>query len=218
MEQPLPAGSELADLLDLFDDSHLNYDLREGVIYNRASTRLCLFSSDLLRGVYQAVSEESGEAWRVIFKNCGRIWGQRVIRRLGVEVSKLGLPSFEDLSVEDMMLLLEDYFRFHGWGRVRLNPALMGTRGIVQAELEDSLFAEVIEDQRDPDAMVCGMLGAMLSELSKADLDCVQTADSRAASAGDGISRFLITGRGRVSRAREMLEAGRGHAEIVENI
>jgi hypothetical protein len=216
MEKTLPPGSDLADLLDLFDDSHLNYDLREGVIYNRASTRLCLFTSDLLRGIYQAVSEESGDAWRVIFKNCGRIWGQRVIRRLRVEVSKLGMPSFEELSVEDMMLLLEDYFRFHGWGLMRLNPSLMATRGIVQAELEDSLFAEVIEDQPEPDAMVSGMLAAMLSELGRADLDCVQTADSN--TAPDGVSRFLISGRGRITQARELAQSGRNHAEILENI
>ena len=70
------------DLDRLLNDSQFEWDLRQGVIFNPAKTRLCLFSADLLSGVYKALLDEAGEAWSLIFKRCGQIWGGRLARRL----------------------------------------------------------------------------------------------------------------------------------------
>ncbi len=205
------------ELLELYHESQLNYDLREGVIYNRASTRLCLFTTDLLKGVYQAVRHESGDAWSTIFKNCGRVWGRRVIHRLRKELDKNELPSIDDLSTEHVMLLMENNFRFHGWGDLELDASLMDTRGFITAVMAESLFAEVIEEgEKQADAMITGMLASIFSEISAADLDCAQTDSARLSPRN--VSRFIISGRKRIEKVQSLVDDGVGHDEIVKQL
>lgn len=46
---------------DLFDETRIGYDLREGVLWNPAKTRLCLLSTDFITGVYKAVKDEAAQ-------------------------------------------------------------------------------------------------------------------------------------------------------------
>jgi predicted hydrocarbon binding protein len=207
---------ERLNLDSLFESDLLAYDLREGVTFNPARTRLCLLSTDLLNGVYKALEEEAGPAWRLIFKHCGRVWGQRLCRRLDRECMALAGKQLRDLPLEDFLSFVDRYFAFHGWGRVQLDVSHAPQTGIVEATLANSLFAAVITSGEEMvDSMICGILASLLGHLSGAELDCVQTACS---SQGVELSRFLISAAIRLESAEDRVKSGETHAALLASL
>lgn len=180
----------------LFDEGRIGFDLREGVLWNPAKTRLCLLSNDFLTGVYNAVKDEAGPAWPVIFKTCGRIWGERIMRRLEREAQVVGNLQIRELPVSMFLRFFREYFVYHGWGLMTIDVSRARETGIVTAALEDSIFAEVIRDEDEfSDPMIAGILAGMLSYMSGQDLDGVQT---ECISRGAEASRFVVTGAARL--------------------
>ena len=200
----------------LLSDDGFHYNPRQGVLYNPAQTRICLLSTDLLSGVHRALEDEAGEAWTVILKSCGQTWGSRLARRLDRELQTLGGTTLGDTPIGQLSQSLQRYFGFHGWGDLTLQLDLAQTRGVLQAELRDSIFAEVIRESSLPvDCMLAGILASLFSYLSQHSLDCLQTACT---TQGAAVSRFVITSPERTARARELLEQGVSHQELVESI
>lgn len=215
--QALAMAEEL-DLSRIFDRDSLITDLREGVVSNQANGRLCLLSTDLLQGVYEAIFDEAGPAWGLMFKNCGRVWGTRVARRLDEESKLLLGKPFSELQVDEFLHFISGYFVFHGWGIVELDLTHAEERGVVEATLQNSIFAEVIEEPEEGafvDSMIAGILAALMSHVAGQDLDCLQTECS---SQDSELSRFIISGSERVEDAEERLESGESHQQILERI
>lgn len=207
---------QLLQLDRLLDDDGFQFDLRQGVFYNPAGTRCCLLSTDLLRGVYLALLEEAGEAWTVIFKNCGRIWGERLARRLDNEFRSLFQTELGDLPVDRFIECMREYFAFHGWGELIIKTEQTAERGYVEASFRDSIFLEVIEESEVMvDWLMSGILASLFSYLSGQSLDALQTA---CPSQGAATSLFLISAPERVEAALEKLGQGASHQELTVTI
>ena len=207
---------QLLNLDRLLDDDGFQFDLRQGVFYNPAGTRCCLLSTDLLRGVYLALLEEAGEAWTVILKNCGRIWGERLARRLDGELRNLFQTELGDLPVARFEECMREYFAFHGWGELIIQTGRTVERGYVEASLRDSIFLEVVEDSPVMvDWLMSGILASLFSYLSGQTLDALQTA---CPSQGAATSLFLISAPERIEAALEKLGQGASHQELMGTI
>lgn len=201
---------------DIFSDSRLSFDLREGVIWNPAKTRVVVLSSDLLTGIYKAVFYETGPGWKLIFQRCGEIWGRRLVKRLDHECATLLGLRLGDMTLENFLRFMRDYFVYHGWGSLTINVDGARETGLVQAELLDSIFSKVVDDPENmADAMICGMLSSLLGYLSGQELGCVQT---QCPTKGAESSRFIITSPERLKYAEHEIRAGRKHEELVASI
>jgi predicted hydrocarbon binding protein len=172
----------LSDLqLDrFFDEAGFSYDLTAGTVKNPLHTRIVYVSSDLMRGIYQALHEETAEAWKIIFKNCGRTWGKRVAQKLDRDLAQVGKGSQADLPLEAYVAFIEQYFRAHGWGVLQLDLADAATHGLVTARLTRSYFVEVLNDVDDHvDPLLAGILAGFFEHISGADLSCIEIACAR---------------------------------------
>ncbi len=206
----------LEGLENFFDEARLGFDLREGTLWNPAKTRLCLLSTDFLTGVYAAVKDEAGPAWPVIFKTCGRIWGERIMRRLEREAQTVGNLQLREMPVTMFLRFFREYFVYHGWGLMAIDVAQARETGIVTASLEDSIFAEIIRDEENfSDPMIAGILAGMLSHISGHELDCVQT---ECISRGAEASRFVVTGAARLRGAEDKIKGGMTHEQVVASV
>lgn len=201
------------DLDRLLQEDAVSIDLRQGVIFNPGRTRLCLLSADLLGGVHRALVEEAGPAWSLIFKHCGRIWGERLARRLDRECrDSLGVR-MEEMMLSDFVRFVTAYFAFHGWGRLALEVDRAEETGIVTATMVDSIFAAVVQAPGEMvDPMIAGILASLLSHLADHELDCVQTA---CVTLGAPASRFVVTDPERLRQAEPHLRRGTSHDELL---
>ncbi|MCC5840779.1 MAG: hypothetical protein JJT96_11690 [Opitutales bacterium] len=163
-----------------FGDDALRYDLVDGTVFNPVQTRQIYLSTDLLRGIYLALKEEAGPAWTAILKNCGRIWGSRVVRNLEREFQYVQQMNPGELPVTAFIALIERYFAAHGWGRAEFDMSLAASHGIVSMRLRNSLLCSVIEDEDGPvDSLIAGILQGIFSHYSGQPLDCAEIASSR---------------------------------------
>lgn len=206
----------LFDEDDIFKDSKLTFDLREGVIWNPAKTRVVILSTDLLKGIYNAVFYETGPGWKLIFKKCGAIWGRRLAKRLDQECTMLLGRRMGDMTLENFLRFMRDYFLFHGWGSLTISVEHARESGIVEAELMDSIFADIVDDRENmADSMICGLLSSLIGYLSGQELECVQT---ECITKGAVSSRFIITSPARLRYAEDEIRAGKKHAELVATV
>ncbi|PTX92178.1 hypothetical protein DB346_24880 [Verrucomicrobia bacterium LW23] len=201
---------------ELFDDSRVVHDLRDGALWDAAHTRLCLAPADMLAGIAHGVRERAGEKWRPALRQCGAAWGRRVAEGLDRACQDTLKKRLGAISMDAFLRYIVRYYSFGGWGLLEMDLSL-ARRGIVQASLRDSLFAfatasEVHEADGMADPMTEGLLAAMLSYLSGHDLDCVQTACT---TRGAEASRFIISARPRVAMFAERVQAGMSHEEII---
>ncbi len=204
------------DLSVFFDETQLAFDLREGILWNQAKTRVCLLSTDLILGVYKALVDEAGPAWSMILKNCGQVWGGRVVKRLDRECQLLLGQQLGEMPLKDFNHFLSQYFVFHGWGELSLDVAQATERGLVEATLRNSIFADVINDPDEMvDPMIAGMLASILSYLSGQTLDCVQT---ECKTRGAAHSRFIITAPSRLKNYEVMVKSNLSHDQIAASI
>ncbi len=206
------------ELDKLFSLDNILADLREGVVTNKAKGRVCLLSTDLLLGVYNAILEEAGPAWGLLMKTCGQVWGTRLARKLVRESDIVLGKSYVDLPLQEYLLFVTEYFCFHGWGVLELDVSKAQSRGLVEASLSHSIFAEVIKEKEENemvDHMISGILSSLFSFVSDQELDCIQT---QCASLGHEQSRFVITSAERVDKALDLVESGSTHQQVVDQI
>lgn len=216
MASPTDTLMAALDTDDMFQDANLTFDLREGVIWNPAKTRLCILSTDLLTGVYKGLVDEAGPGWHTILQRCGIVWGGRLARRLDQECSLLLGRRMGDMVLEDFLRFFSNYFVFHGWGALSLQCERARETGLVEATLVDSIFTDIVDDpDQMADAMICGILSSFIGYLAGRELTAVQTA---CATKGSDISRFIIGTPNRLSNASSMIKAGRKHEELVETL
>jgi uncharacterized protein len=150
----------------LFGESGQFYDLYEGTISSAANVRIIYLSTDIIRGIYDALSYEAGEAWSLILHNCGVRWGKRTAASLERELRALANRRMDGLIVREYCDLLESYFAFHGWGKLKIHLELAQSDGVVYFSLTNGIFSSVLTNVAGPvdhmiEGMLCGMFGVV---------------------------------------------------------
>lgn len=168
------------NLDQFFEEDGLSYDLTAGTVKNGAARRIIYVSSDLMRGIYQALHEETADAWKIIFQNCGRTWGKRVAATIDKELISGGRSSQADLPLQGYVKFIEAYFYQHGWGSLNIDLSNAANHGLVSATLKNSYFVEVLHDVDDfVDSLLAGILQGFLEHVSGAQLGCTEIGCAR---------------------------------------
>lgn len=203
---------ESLDLDRFFELSQKNYDLVDGTAINGAGTRLVYLPEDAIAGIYAALYEEAGPAWRLILKNCGIIWGRRVAENLNRELGLLYSTEQGALVVPEFVRLIERYFSSHGWGKLSINLEHAATKGVVLATLEHSIFVSVIDGKGEMvDPMIEGLLKSLFQEQAGQELDALEIA---CADKGAPYCEFVISGMERLEPFVEKMEDGCSGDEV----
>ena len=205
-------------LAAMFGADAYGYDMKEGTVVSTTGTRVLYLSADLVRGIYQTLEYETGEAWQLILKSCGYIWGKRVSVSLGKELGVMIQDSLENLPVQDYLSLIESYFASHGWGRAVINIDDAQSHGMVRVSLKNSLFVHALHDVVDGrvDYMIAGMLRGLFEAISGRALDCVQVCCER--SNPTQASEFLISAGSRIQSLEASLDNGIGFDDAIKQL
>lgn len=189
----------------LFGDQVYQYDLVGGTVKTPGNMRMIYLSSDIVRGIYEALSYEAGEAWKIILQSCGYLWGKNVFSSLGKDLKLVAHQDIGGLSVNAYLHLLEAFFANHGWGQVRFHLDDAPQYGIVRVSLRHSLFVEALNQVDDRvDAMIAGMLHGFFERISgNNELGCVE---AQCARHGREQCEFLITAASRLERIEADIE------------
>lgn len=184
-------------LQKIFSEAAQTFDMNAGTVFGNTDVRVIYLSSDIIHAIYDVLKYESGDAWPLILKNCGVIWGKRVSLSLEKELQATTLQKTAALSVDSYIALLEAYFANHGWGKMRFYLDSAESHGIVRANLSNSLFANTLKHLDAPvDFMIAGMLQSIFSGISEQELDCLQVSYQYS---GANASEFLISGAERIA-------------------
>jgi uncharacterized protein len=191
----------------LFSDVGQHFDLYEGTVNSPGGAKVVYLSTDIIAGIYQAIKYEAGDAWMVILKSCGKRWGKRVAGALEKEMRSVLNRKFDALTVTEYVELLEQYFAYHGWGKIRFNLDGVESYGIVQADLKDGIFRYALPQATGSvDYLIAGMLVGIFEQISQTPLDVLQV-DSKA-SDGSVVTHMLLTVPDRVEWGQAQVDAG----------
>jgi predicted hydrocarbon binding protein len=190
-------------------------DMALGTTHEQSGARVCALTTDFFKGMHRALTEETGEAWFLVLYRCGLIWGERVAVRLEREYADHYGKPVGQMEMSLLAGLLEEYFPARGWGRMRFDFSQIG-RGLLQAELENPIYATVVERSETPvEALISGLLGALFSHFANAELLCHQT---ECVSLGDPVSRFIISDAQRLDPVPAWIEEKTSHDDIVKKL
>ena len=203
-------------LQKIFGESAQTFDLEAGTAISNTDVRIIYLSSDIIHAIYDVLKYEAGDAWSLILKNCGSIWGKRVSASLEHELETTAAQKLGNLTVDSYIALLEAYFANHGWGKMRFNLDDAENHGIVRATLNNSLFPGTLKDVNAPvDYMIAGMLQSIFSAISGQDLRSTQVAY---AYTGKNSSEFVISGAARIAGLEKLKLHDMGANEALERL
>ena len=187
----------------LFGTSQCKYDLVGGKVAG-ITDRVIYLNSDLIKGMYEALNFEAGEAWSLIFKNCGYLWGKREISRLNKEIQVRMRKELGELSVSEFLNLVENYFARQGWGKIRISLDDAEQYGVVRVTFTNSLFdANLAHVKGSVNYMIAGILRAFFEYISQAELDCVEVSWHRTGETAN--SELLISGSKRIQALEQRI-------------
>jgi len=188
----------------MFAAEYCEYDLVGGKVTG-TTDRVIYLSSDLILGIYDALYYETGEAWRLIFNNCGYLWGKWEIGRLKKELKIRIQQEIEQLSVKDFCNLIESYFSKQGWGKLSISLTDAEQYGIIRVNLKNGLFDANLSQlvTGSVNYMITGLLRAFFENISQNTLGCIETSWQHS---GDQHNcDLLISGRARIEALQEQL-------------
>ena len=202
---------------ELFQDTAYRFDLREGTVVSSADTRMIYLSSDIVRGIHEALHYEAGDAWHIILKNAGYLWGKRLVSDLEKDMqmsSNLPLPK---LPVNHFLQVIERYFSSHGWGKLKIYLDDAVQHGVIHVTMTHSLFASALNhvDAR-VDAMIEGMLRGIFEIISGKDVDCVEIVCAR--QSASPACQFVISGAERIENIEALIEDRVEPTAIIEQL
>jgi predicted hydrocarbon binding protein len=203
-------------LQKIFGESAQTFDMEAGTVLSNTDVRVIYLSSDIIHAIYDVLKYEAGDAWPLILKNCGVIWGKQVGTSLEKELQAVGSKKLGHLTVDSYIKLLEAYFTNHGWGKMQFHLDHAETDGVIRATLSNSLFASTLRNLDAPvDFMISGMLQSIFAGISEQDLRCIQI--SYAYSDTDA-SDFIISGANRISKLEQFKIHELNHNETLERL
>ncbi len=202
--------------LPFYERGYFRHKLSHGILHNRYGTKMCFMPSELMLALKQVLEEETGEAWVNILKRVGRIWGRRVARRFEKEITEYYSRPLHEIPVKELARILEGYFRYHGWGDLKLEFD-RAEYGFIFARLQNSAFVEVTgRASMAVDSLVSGLLAEFFCQLSeRTDIECIETECS---AQGYPECRFVVGLASRLAIVERMTEEGASHEQIVQRI
>lgn len=217
-----PSASMTQSLVDniyerMFGDQGQHFDLYEGTASSPGGAKIIYLSSDIIVGIQKAIEYEAGEAWAVILKSCGKRWGKRVAAALEKELRSVANRRFDALTVTEYISLMEQYFSYHGWGRVHFQLDGIESHGVLQVDLRNSIFRDALPQVAGPvDHMVAGMLVSIFEQLGQTELDVLQIETQT----HDGmcVTHFLLSAPDRVEWAQAQADAGADYADVLKEM
>lgn len=190
----------------------LRLDVTAGVLRSRGGTRMLGVSEDFLRGFVVACEHETGPASRLVLRRCGEFFGQRLARRFEAELGQFASMSLRDRSMTEFAVLIADMWQACGMGRISIDWSC-GRHGFLAVELADSPMQDIGPSGHVGDDMFVGIIGGFLGSFAEAELQCIQSGDTRL---GDREGTTFIVGSPEVTRRAEGLRAaGSSHAQIL---
>ncbi len=189
----------------LLGESGYFYDLKAGTVINYNGSRIIYLSSDIIRGIYEALYIEAGDAWKLILSNCGYRWGKQLYEGFNKELQLTNQTALENFTVSDFVEFVEQYFNMHGWGKVKIHLEDASTYGIIRVSMTHSLFVDTLSHLRDRvDFMIAGMLRGLFEKISNHTLDCLEIKCSARGAAPS--CEFVITGQQRIRLLEPLVE------------
>jgi len=186
----MPADAPLRLKGNFFaDPEFFRTDVTKGVTRTPTGTRICTLPSDFLLGLRDALIYECGRSYRPVMKAAGKRWGTQFAKRLERELTTFFQGQFRDLPIGIIRTCLAEAFNAHGYGRLTLETLAEDSEFTVAVVRDPVMPSIVREADRPVDLLTAGMLGAVMTQLSGSQLDCVQT---ECPALGADHSRFLI--------------------------
>lgn len=200
-------------LLELFGDRETEYDVYGGTVKLENRERQVFITTETIYGLYKALNDETGDAWRVVMKNCGYLWGKRLVKNIERDVAARMQKKPGYLDVDSFVDLIQAYFAYHGWGRLHINLDHAESDGIILVQLKDSVVSEALKDTSGiVDYVIAGMLRAVFEYIADRELDCIQITCNRRATTSH--CEFLVSSPQRI----EALEPLAGQSTIDDAI
>lgn len=214
MSEPNYPSISADQLQRLFGEVGSHFDLNEGIVTDPFNTRIIYLSTDIVRGIYEALSYEAGAAWKLILQNSGYLWGKSIFNSLEKGLPVIAKQELRKLTVADYLTVLENYFAMHGWGKLAVDLSAAPQHGIVRIQMQHSLFAEALPHVNETvDALIAGMLRGFFEKISGRELDCVETACIRL---GAPACEFLISAPSRIQAIMPDVERGASTEAVLQ--
>lgn len=188
-------------------------DFASGTAVDSVGRPAALWPADLVQRLRETLEEEAGAAWRRVWKECGRGWGNRVMQDLDRRCGEVLGCALEELPLEKFLDFLTEQVTAQGWGRLEVDLSDGPGRGLIRALLINSVFSDG-KGSSAGDLLLAGMLASVLSRVSGETLDCVRL-DGPTGSPG---SRFVITAADRLAGVDARIEAGEDADKVIDGI
>lgn len=197
-------------------DAYIQGDFEAGLIESRHGDRLVALPETLLRGIYDGIEAEIGQASGLVIFNCGRWWGKSFYARFVEEVSQYYGKSIAELEMVELLQCIKECWKAHGWGTFNLDVSYY-QQGFLIVKVNNSAFAEVARKDSDQPAcyLEAGILSSFFSQLTGQNLHCVQT---ECESQGADSNYFVIGLPQRLQAAEAWLEEGQDHHTIIKRL
>lgn len=196
-------------------DDYLDGDPYEGTLRTRDGRRMIALPEDLIVGLHNAISRETGRAWPIVAYRCGKKWGEGLFESWESSWKAqygVGLLEGEFRVFEAWLTRLFAHF---GWGKLSFDFSRQDD-GLISACVENSIFARLLGDLED--GRVCGIMaglfGAVVSKMAGRELEAVEL---RCQKDGHQHCEFVVGTPGRIERARRVrLQHGRSDEMLEE--
>lgn len=194
-------------------DIYVQGDVELGLLENRSGARLLALPEVLIQGLYAGLEHELGSGSSVVLYACGKWWGKGFYRRFVQEISDYYEKPMEQMEMVEFLECFKQCWKTHGWGVCNLDMKYY-QQGFLVIKVENSPFAEAAPQQERRSCDIeAGILSAFFSQLTKQDLQCVQTTCE---SLGGDNNTFVLGLGERLKAVEAWLEEGHDHATIME--
>lgn len=196
-------------------DAYVRSDLEMGLLENRRGDRLLALPETLIQAIYVGLEKETGQASRLVLRNCGRWWGKNFYIRFREELTDYYGTSLADMPMAEFLQCLQSCWITYGWGKIELDQS-HHQRGFLVVKTWNSPFARLAPKGDRPVCFLeAGVLSAFFSQLTGKELDCVQTTCE---SLGADCNRFVLGLARRVEAAELMVENRQDHDAIMQKL
>jgi predicted hydrocarbon binding protein len=196
--------------------AYLQGDLESGLLESRHGDRLLALPEALLRGIYTGLEYETGQAARLVLRNCGRMWGKEFFRRFAQELSDYYQKPLSELEMGLFLQNLKQAWKTHGWGLIDIDWTYKN-QGVLVVSIRNSPFAAATPPhfKRPMGFLEAGLLATWFSQLTGQDLGCVQTTSE---ALGAKSNLFILTAAARLKEGEAWVDSGLSHDQILEKL
>ncbi len=196
--------------------AYLQSDLESGLLESRHGERLLAIPEALLRGIYTGLEYETGQAARLVLRNCGRMWGKEFFRRFAQELSDYYQKPLAELEMGIFLQNLGQAWKTHGWGLIEVDWTYKD-QGVLVVSIRNSPFAALTPAHftRPMGFLEAGLLGTWFSQLTGQDLACVQTTSE---ALGAKSNLFVLTTATRLKEGEAWVDSGLSHDQVLEKL